>query len=76
MFNRKGKKRKAINLLKSVADNIRYYRMKRKLSQEQLEEETRLPVSRYESGRNDMTLTSIFILSKELGVEPYKLLMK
>jgi len=68
------KKRKAIKLIQRVANNIKHYRKKRKKSQEKLEDETGLTISRYESGKHDMTLTTLSILSKHLAVEASQLL--
>jgi transcriptional regulator with XRE-family HTH domain len=68
------RKRKANKFIAKVASNIKYHRMKRNFSQEKLEDETGLTISRYESGNKDMTLTTIYILSEYLHVEPYKFL--
>ncbi|TAL59461.1 MAG: XRE family transcriptional regulator [Bacteroidetes bacterium] len=72
--NNKKEKRVAPDLLQKVAHAVIFYRMKRKLTKEKLEYETGLNIARYESGRHDMTLTTLSILSKHLDVEPYKLL--
>lgn len=61
-------------LLVLVGNNIKYHRIKKGLTQEKLEDETGLLISRCESGENDMTLTTIGILSKHLGVQPWELL--
>ncbi|TAL62661.1 MAG: XRE family transcriptional regulator [Bacteroidetes bacterium] len=70
------KKRQAGELIKLVAKNIKYYRKRSKMTQEQLQEETGLYFPRYESGKNDMTLTTLGILSEHLNIEPYMLLIK
>lgn len=70
------KKRKATKLIQRVANNIKYYRKERKLSQEKLEDETGLTIARYESGKHDMTLTTLSILSKHLSVDPWQLLVE
>lgn len=67
-------RRKAINLIRKVAVNIKKYRMKAGLTQEQLEEKTRIGISRCETGKYDITLTTISILSESLMVEPHELL--
>ncbi len=68
------KKRKATALIEKVAMNIRKYRSKEGLSQEELENKTGITISRCESGKNDMKLTTISILSKSLNVQPHELL--
>ena len=68
------KKRKAKEFIQRTSGNIKYYRVKRRLSQEKLEEETGLYIPRYESGRHDMTLTTLYILSEYLRVRPFNLL--
>lgn len=68
-------KRQDSKLLEKVARNLKYHRMKKGWSQEKLQEGTGLAVARYESGKKDMTLTTISILSNYLQVEPYELLM-
>ena len=68
------KSRRDYILIKRVAGNIKKYREHKNLSQEQLQEKTGLAVSRYESGKHDMTLTTLSILSKHLDVETYQLL--
>ncbi len=67
-------KRKAKELIRKVAFNIKRFRMKEGLTQEQLAGKTSITIQRCESGKNDMTLTTINILSEDLNVEPYELL--
>lgn len=57
-----------------VASNIKYFRTKQSISQEQLREQTGLSISRLESGKYDMTLTTLNILSNHLKIEPWELL--
>ena len=66
--SKKGKKRKAALLIMRVSENILNHRIAIGLTQEQLEGKTALPISRYESGKKDMTLTTLDIISKALGV--------
>lgn len=68
------KSRRNYKLIQQVAGNIKKYREKMHLSQEELEKNTGLAVFRYESGKHDMTLTTLSILSKGLMVESYQLL--
>ena len=68
------KKRKANSLIQRAAINIKYCRVQKGISQEKLENETGLYISRYESGKHDMTLTTIYILGKHLSVRPCDLL--
>ncbi len=68
------KKRHATKLIEQVASNIKYYRTKKRMSQEKLQEETGLAIFRYESGRQDMTLTTIDVLARHLDIDPYELL--
>lgn len=72
--NNKKQKRKAPTLFMKVANNIKFFRIKQGVSQERLREETGLSISRLESGKYDMTLTTIHVISKALNIEPYKLL--
>lgn len=48
--------------------------MKAGLTQEQLEEKTRIGISRCETGKFDMTLTTLCILGESLKVEPHEFL--
>ncbi|TAL62597.1 MAG: XRE family transcriptional regulator [Bacteroidetes bacterium] len=74
--HRSGKKKKRVarELIQKVAGNVKIHRMKRRMTKEKLEDETGLTIARYESGKNDMTLTTLSILSKHLNIEPYQLL--
>lgn len=69
----KKRKRYAGEFIRQVANNIRHYRMKERYSQEELQEKTGIKISRCETGKYDMTLTTIAILSKELKIEPSEL---
>ena len=68
------KKRKAAELIAKAAFNIKQYRMRAGLTQEQLEDRTRVTISRCETGKYDITLTTLSIISKALKVEAYELL--
>lgn len=70
------RKRKRIetDLIQKVANNIKYYRIKNKLTKEQLQDMTGITISRCESGKHDMTLTTLGILSRHLGIKPSQLL--
>lgn len=68
------KSRRDYKLIAKVAGNIKKYREQMNLSQEQLQENTGLAIFRYESGKNDMTLTTLSILSEQLKVKSYQLL--
>lgn len=70
------RKRKRIEteLIHRVASNIKYYRIKNNLTKEKLQDMTGITISRCESGKHDMTLTTIGILSKHLGIKPSQLL--
>ena len=67
-------RKKATALIEQVAKNIKHYRMKNKLTQEQIEDMCGIRVYRYESGKYDMNLSTINTLSKYLRVKPYQLL--
>ncbi len=71
---RKRKRKIANELITRVSDNIRKFRIKSELTQEQLQEISGADIYRCESGKRDMTLTTINKLSKHLKVEPYELL--
>lgn len=70
------KSRRDYCLIQQVAINIKKYRIQMNLTQEQLQENTQLAVFRYESGKHDMTLSSISILSEHLQVDPWQLLVE
>ncbi len=72
--NDKKRKRYEREFLAQVAHNIRYYRLKKIFSQEELQEKTGIKISRCETGRHDMTLTTIRIISRYLEIEPCELL--
>lgn len=67
-------KRKSKALIQKTAFNIKKYRLRAGFTQEKLRELTNISVSRCESGKYDMTLTTIQILSEQLEIEPYELL--
>ena len=67
-------KRRDKKLIEQAASNIKHHRMKKGWSQEKLQERTGLSIARYESGKKDMTLTTLGILSKHLSIESYELL--
>ena len=64
-----------MELIAIVSGNIRHCRIKTGITQEELEDMTHLPISRYESGMHDMSLTTIGILSKHLNIKPHELLI-
>ena len=68
------KKRRSSSLFEQVAVNIKFYRVKMGISQERMQDETGLAISRHESGRYDMTLTTVDIISKYFGIKPCDLL--
>ena len=66
------------SLSKIVGANIKYYRFQKKLSQETLSESLDLSmkyISDVESGKYNLSLSSLEKLGKLLGVAPYKFLM-
>ena len=67
-------RRKAVYLIEKVSANVAKYRLLKKFSVEQLEDLTNLNIVRCESGKYDMNLTTIDILSKYLDVAPTQLL--
>lgn len=69
-----GEVRKETRLIVQVAHNIKKMRLRLNLSQQQLGDACGLKISRYESGKVDMTLTTLSILSKHLKIEPYEFL--
>ena len=68
------KRRKAKEFIKQVSGSIKSLRIEKELTQNELEEKSGITVSRCESGKFDMTLTTISILSKHLDVPPGELL--
>jgi transcriptional regulator with XRE-family HTH domain len=68
------KRRKEPDLLARLGFNIRKYRIMSGLTQEQLEEKTRVTISRCEAGKYNMTVSTLSIISKALKVEAYELL--
>ncbi|MBI3502592.1 MAG: helix-turn-helix transcriptional regulator [Bacteroidetes bacterium] len=71
---KKSKQRKDGKLIAYAAKRIRMVRKANGITQEQLEDKTGIKISRCESGKYDMTLTTLGILSRHLGVEPWQLL--
>ena len=67
-------RKKAVELIMRVAFNIKKFRIQIKLTQEQLESMSGVSVARCESGKQDMTLTTIGVLSEHLSIEPHQLL--
>ena len=72
--SKKNQRRKEKEFIKQVSSRIKICRLKTSLTQEELEEKSRITVSRCESGKYDMTLTTVSILSKHLNVQPWELL--
>ncbi|MCD7971038.1 MAG: helix-turn-helix domain-containing protein [Alistipes sp.] len=56
------------NLLAMVASRVKELRLASKHSQESLSEETKLHIGRIETGRYNITLTSISVLCKFFGI--------
>lgn len=71
----KKNKRKATNLISKTSLNIKLRRKELGLSQTELDELTGLKCYKYESGKKEMTLTTIAIYSEALQLEPHQLLM-
>lgn len=70
----RNEKRQDVGFVEKVAGNIRRFRIQNGYTQEKLRFETGLSISRCESGRHDMNLTTLSILSRHLNVEPFELL--
>ena len=68
------RRRKSKEFIKQVSTTIKFSRMKKNFTQEELEKKSGITVSRCESGKYDMTLTTISILSKHLNIYPWELL--
>ncbi len=65
-------------LSKTIGSNVKYYRFQKKLSQEQLSELLNLStkyISDIESGKYNMSISTLENLSEILNVDPYKFLM-
>ena len=73
MKKQKEREKKAAELLHRVANNIRKRRTELKMTQKELEECSGLRIYKYESGNNDMTLTTLCCLSEHLKVEVWEL---
>lgn len=59
------------NILKTIAKNVRSYRLEKKLTQDQLAKKTnhhRSYISNIENARVNIYLTTLFELAKALGV--------
>jgi transcriptional regulator with XRE-family HTH domain len=66
-----------VKYIKAFGENLRRLRLAKKLSQEELAFRcgtTLSQIGRFERGVRSPTLSTIFILSKGLGLEPKKLL--
>ena len=61
-------------LLEKAGKNIKHYRLQKGISQEKLEYETGIAISHCESGKRNITLSTLGILSKHLNIEPWQLL--
>jgi len=65
-------------ILKKIAKNTRYYRLKKKLTQEQLAKKAKLSrgfVNRIENAKVNIYLTTLVELAKALGVSPRDLVI-
>lgn len=63
-------------LAEKIGKNVRFYRLKKKLTQKQLAKKAKLSrgyISRVENGRVNMYLTTLFEIAKALGVRARKL---
>ena len=68
-----------MNIYKVFANNLRMYRLKRSLSQEELAFKAglhRTYISDLEREKRSISLGNIFKISTALEIEPYKLLIK
>jgi hypothetical protein len=69
-------KRKATDLISQTNLNIKLRREQLGLNQSELDKLTGLRTYKYESGEQEMTLTTIAIFSDALQVKPHQLLME
>ena len=68
-----------MNIIEVFSSNVRFYRMKLKLSQEALAEKANLHrtyISDIERGQRNVSLENIYIIAVALEIEPYMLLQK
>ena len=68
-----------MNIIEVFSSNVRFYRMKLKLSQEALAEKANLHrtyISDIERGQRNVSLENIYNIAVELEIEPYMLLQK
>ena len=71
----KKSKRKAVELISKTNLNIKLRREQLGLNQAELDKITGLRTYKYESGEQEMTLTTIAIFSQALQLKPHELLM-
>jgi len=72
----KKNKRKATSLIAKTNLNIKLRREQLGLNQSELDKLTGLRTYKYESGEQEMTLTTVAIFSDALQIKPYQLLME
>jgi hypothetical protein len=72
----KKNKRKATELISTTNLNIKLRREQLGLNQSELDKLTGLRTYKYESGEQEMTLTTIAIFSDALLIKPHQLLME
>lgn len=68
-----------MNIIEVFSSNVRFYRMKLKLSQEALAEKANLHrtyISDIERGQRNVSLENIYNIAVALEIEPYILLQK
>lgn len=68
-----------MNIIEVFSSNVRFYRMKLKLSQEALAEKANLHrtyISDIERGQRNVYLENIYNIAVALEIEPYMLLQK
>ena len=68
-----------MNIIEVFSSNVRFYRMKLKLSQEALAENANLHrtyISDIERGQRNVSLENIYNIAVALEIEPYMLLQK
>ena len=68
-----------MNIIEVFSSNVRFYRMKLKLSQEALAEKANLHrtyISDIERGQRNVSLENIYNIAVSLEIEPYMLLQK
>lgn len=69
----------AMNIIEVFSSNVRFYRMKLKLSQEALAEKANLHrtyISDIERSQRNVSLENIYNIAVALEIEPYMLLQK